>query len=224
MKNKPIVFLIVYITFGLFLFVPIGRASTELVEVKEDSDVRSDEPDTNYGDEETIAAGVNFDDTIITYIQFDISNLIPSDIERIQLRLRVTYIVLGLGVIKLSFVESNWVEESITYNTQPSLIEFTSQFWDAKLIAGDYMFFSIKKDYLNQGNVISFKIEKASGMVIYHSKEGGVTGNNPTVVITYAEPFVFPLWAIPIIIVGALVGVGSFFVYKYFRKLSKIRS
>lgn len=139
------------------------------------------------------------------------------------MKLRVGLHTGVMGSIELSFVESNWVEESITYNSQPSIIEFTRQFTDPYLVAGDFKSFSLKKEYLDNGNFISFKLERSLGMIIFDSKEAGVTENAPTLVILYAEPLVFPPWFIPIIIVGVLVVVGSIIEYKYFRKSSRIK-
>ena len=226
MKYRKIIFLIISFTFVLLLFVPIARASTETIQAKEDTYVRSSYPDTNNGNIDHILVGAFFSDIVSSYIQFDISSLESNDIERISLRLRVSYFFGVLVDGKVSLVENNWVEETITYNSQPSTIEFIRDFSYLLLYEGDIITISLDKEYLDNGNYISFKLEglpsSSVNWVSFDSKEAGVTENAPTLVISYPEPFEFPLWIIPIIIIGPLVGVGSIFEYKYFRKLSRI--
>ena len=226
MKYRTIIFLVISFTFVLLLFIPIARASTETIQVKEDAYVRFSSPDTNYGDTDYINVGAIFSDPLCSYIQFDISSLENNDIERISLRLRVSYFSGVLVDGKVSLVENNWVEETITYNSQPSTIEFIRDISYLLLYEGDIITISLDKEYFDTGNYISFKLEglpsSSANWVSFDSKEAGVIENAPTLVIRYPEPFEFPLWIIPIIIIGALVGVGAFFEYKYFRKISRI--
>ncbi|MFX0030481.1 MAG: DNRLRE domain-containing protein [Candidatus Hermodarchaeota archaeon] len=228
MKSKTIIFLIISFTFVLLLFIPIARASTETIQVKEDAYVRSSLPDDNYGDTDYINVGAIFNDPLCSYIQFDISSLENSEIERISLRLRVSYFSGVFVDGKVSLVENNWVEETITYNSQPSTIEFIRDISYMLLSEGDIVTISLDQEYFDNGNYISFKLEglpsSSANFVSFDSKEAGVPGNAPTLVIRYPEPsnFEFPLWIIPIIIIGPLVGVGAFFEYKYFRKISRV--
>lgn len=184
---KAIVIVVVFFAFGLLLFVPIVKASEVEIQAKEDADVKSTDPDTNFGDSEDLGVGVSFSNILISYIQFDITYLERQDIESISLRLRFVHLS-GTGVFfDLSFVESNWVEESITYNSQPSIIEFTSSSSLIGLMHGDSKSFSLKTEYLDNRNFISFKLEYSSGIIIIQSKEAGVEANAPTLVINYPE-------------------------------------
>lgn len=184
----------VFFTFGLLLFVPIVRASKVEIQAKEDADVKSTEPDTNFGDSEDLGVGVSFSYTLVAYIQFDITYLERQDIESISLRLRFVHLSGATSFFDLSFVESNWVEESITYNSQPSIIEFTSKSSLIGLMHGDSKSFSLKTEYLDNRDIISFKLEYSSGIIVIQSKEAGVEADAPTLVINYLEP---PLSTIP---------------------------
>lgn len=194
MKYKAFVFVVVFFTFGLLLFVPIVRASKVEIQAKEDADVKSTEPDTNFGDSEDLGVGVSFSYTLVAYIQFDITYLERQDIESISLRLRFVHLSGATSFFDLSFVESNWVEESITYNSQPSIIEFTSKSSLIGLMHGDSKSFSLKTEYLDNRDIISFKLEYSSGIIVIQSKEAGVEADAPTLVINYLEP---PLSTIP---------------------------
>ena len=184
----------VFFTFGLLLFVPIVRASKVEIQAKEDADVKSTEPDTNFGDSEDLGVGVSFSYTLVAYIQFDITYLERQDIESISLRLRFVHLSGATSFFDLSFVESNWVEESITYNSQPSIIEFTSKSSLIGLMHGDSKSFSLKTEYLDNRDIISFKLEYSSGIIVIQSKEAGVEADAPTLVINYLEP---PISTIP---------------------------
>ena len=176
------------------MFVPIVRASKVEIQAKEDADVKSTEPDTNFGDSEDLGVGVSFSYTLVAYIQFDITYLERQDIESISLRLRFVHLSGATSFFDLSFVESNWVEESITYNSQPSIIEFTSKSSLIGLMHGDSKSFSLKTEYLDNRDIISFKLEYSSGIIVIQSKEAGVEADAPTLVINYLEP---PLSTIP---------------------------
>ena len=178
----------VFFTFGLLLFVPIVRASKVEIQAKEDADVKSTEPDTNFGDSEDLGVGVSFSYTLVAYIQFDITYLERQDIESISLRLRFVHLSGATSFFDLSFVESNWVEESITYNSQPSIIEFTSKSSLIGLMHGDSKSFSLKTEYLDNRDIISFKLEYSSGIIVIQSKEAGVEADAPTLLINYLEP------------------------------------
>ncbi|KKM70737.1 hypothetical protein LCGC14_1437730 [marine sediment metagenome] len=229
MKYKAIVIVVFSFVTSLLLLVPNVRASEVEIQAKEDSSVKSANPDTNYGNDNFISAGDNFGDILVSYIQFDISNLVHQDIESISLRLKVSYHTGVMGSNQLSFVESNWVEGSITYNTQPSIIEFIRQSIDPFLSVGDFKSFSLKINYINTGNLISFKLERSSGMIIFHSKEVGGT-NAPTLVIIYAEPLITMegiYVVLPFILVGVSIGtiwslliVEPYIRYKLKRKSS----
>lgn len=194
MKYKAIVFVVVFFAFGLLLFVPTVKASRVENQAKEDAHVKSTEPDTNFGDSEDLGVGVDFGYILVSYIQFDITYLERQDIESISLRLRFVHLS-GVGSsFDISFVESNWVEGSITYNSQPSIIEFTSTSLLMSLKHGDSKSFSLKTEYLDNRNFISFKLEYSSGIIVIQSKEAGVEANAPTLIINYLEP---PISIIP---------------------------
>ena len=226
MKYRTILLLIISFASLLLLLVPIAKASTETIQVKEDTYVRSFYPDTNNGNIDHVNVGAYFSDIVSTYIQFDISGLDRNGIERISLRLTVSYFSGVLVDGNVSVVENNWVEETITYNSQPATIAFIRDISYMLLYEGDIITITLDQEYFDSGNYISFKLEgkpsSSVNLVIFDSKEAGVIGNAPTLVIRYNEPFEFPLWIILIIIIGALVGVGAFFEYKYFRKISRI--
>ncbi|MFX1281665.1 MAG: DNRLRE domain-containing protein [Promethearchaeota archaeon] len=98
------------------IFNSFGEIETKIIIATEDATVSANEPNNNFGDENQLQVGIEFD-VLEAFIKFDFSNA-PKKIEEAFLELEVNRFAT-YNSLEIYETPTNWSEYTITWNTAP---------------------------------------------------------------------------------------------------------
>lgn len=145
-----------------------------------DSYVSSGNPNTNYGTVNALytkSSGPNQ----ISYLSFNLTNIVASDVQLAKLNLRVTNNTNNKQTIKI--VTSAWQEKTVTYNNRPSTGETITTL--GTLGSGNQSIDLTSFVKANAGKTITLAIESSGkDNLALRSREATNLGNRPHLAIT----------------------------------------
>lgn len=109
----------------------LAPARADILPVTQDAYVHGLEPGTNYGDEPEVL--VRSWGPSNAFLQFDVSSVSGSTVDSATLLLD-TLLVKKAGTVEVRLVDSAWLENTVTYNTQPGFSALVTSF---PIITGD---------------------------------------------------------------------------------------
>lgn len=138
---------------------PEPEASYYIKSACDDAYVSEEYPDENYGGEAVLETGPGS----YTYLRFDIQDISDyidiynlASVEKVEIRLIVGYnntLKKPVGTTEMygmSWDDSFWVEEYITYNTKPDVQEKIAEVKDITFEITGSAVFDVKKDFLSR--------------------------------------------------------------------------
>ncbi|UCE12481.1 MAG: DNRLRE domain-containing protein [Candidatus Heimdallarchaeota archaeon] len=200
-NHQRIIILIFFFSLIIGLSVSSNASITTVItiSVEADSYVDSDDPTSNFGEEDYIKVskfeGINNTNTTKTgLIRFSLTELQDIDIDSVFLELYVLMLTVRhrIGVYKSSDV--SWNELTVTHNTRPS---YNETVLDTELVGPDWEWYSWSvteavNDSVETGQITFVikveKIYKSTDWVWFFSKDSELKeGYSPRLYVNYTE-------------------------------------